>query len=380
MPGDKGNGDERDLLAFAEAIGNYADVTAQTGEETLPGPSGPIFDFDSPQSNDLIDTATGEHPASPVHPQRECATGEALVPLIGMRLAVGEVDLGEVRLVRAGALADPPAEAVGSDDNVFAVIRSGPSPQAPAAATESLKGAITTLRMLKPGGVGLGSHGWVRDESGWRRFSTGAARPRPGGYELTAGEADALVELAGRIDHRGARTPAFAWALSRFDLGAERTNQVEALSDYLLAMRALIEGGGPAKAGFVARAAALCAGEKERPGVQAAVELALALERKLMSGDRGQARRRLTAGRDRRRSRRCCARLLRGMATGELGVRPADHRRRDPARRRAQGRRGLGAAARWRPPNGGSPTTRRPPNGGSRISTRPSGSSPSMAS
>ncbi len=318
MPGDKGNGDERDLLAFAEAIGNYADVTAQTGEETLPGPSGPIFDFDSPQSNDLIDTATGEHPASPVHPQRECATGEALVPLIGMRLAVGEVDLGEVRLVRAGALADPPAEAVGSDDNVFAVIRSGPSPQAPAAATESLKGAITTLRMLKPGGVGLGSHGWVRDESGWRRFSTGAARPRPGGYELTAGEADALVELAGRIDHRGARTPAFAWALSRFDLGAERTNQVEALSDYLLAMRALIEGGGPAKAGFVARAAALCAGEKERPGVQAAVELALALERKLMNGDRvkpgdGSPLAAIATIEEMLRT------LLRGMATGELG-------------------------------------------------------------
>jgi hypothetical protein len=233
-------------------------------------------------------------------------------------MEVDEVDLGFARLIRAGALGDLPKEIVGASYNVFAAVESTPGPQAHAAASEGLTRVATTLRLLKPGGVGLGAYGWSREATTWKRFSTGAGRPRPGGFELSVAEAEELAELATQIARRADRTPAFAWALSRFDLGAERPNQIEALSDYLLAIRALLDGGGPAKAGLSARVGALCAGAEEREGVRREFDLALALERKMMSGGRvapgeGSPVKAVAAVEETLRT------LLRGMVTGELG-------------------------------------------------------------
>ncbi len=142
--------------------------------------------------------------------------------------------------------------------------------------------------------------------------------PAPAASSFSSTDADELTDLSKRIAERRARTPAFAWALARFDLGAERPNQVEALSDYLLALRALLEGGGPAKAGLVARAAALVAGAAEREVERARVERAIALERNLMAGERvapgsGSPLEAIAETEELLRT------LLRGMATGELG-------------------------------------------------------------
>ncbi|MGZ5375835.1 MAG: hypothetical protein ACXWEF_05215 [Solirubrobacterales bacterium] len=321
MPTKKGNDD--DLLAFANAVGNYSDLAAEAREGGPSGATGEgIFDFDGPdpepepEPEPELEPATAEH--DEVEDSADPPVREAIVPLLGMRMAVPEVDLGYAGLVCAGKLADAPPEAFGSHNNVFAAIGCGGSMQAPHAATHALQQLVTTLRLLKPGGVGLAAHGWVPGLNGWQRFSTGISSPRPGGYDLSAREADALLELTRRIAAREQRTPAFAWALSRFDLGAERPNQVEALSDYLLAMRALLEGGGPAKAGLVARAAALCASVEDRDPLRATLERALALERKLMSGDRiapgDSSPLETIAGVE-----EMLRTLLRGMATGELG-------------------------------------------------------------
>ncbi len=40
--------------------------------------------------------------------------------------------------------------------------------------------------------------------------------------------------------------PELAWALARFEMGCERSSELEALSDHLLALRALLEPEGPA--------------------------------------------------------------------------------------------------------------------------------------
>ena len=87
-------------------------------------------------------------------------------------------------------------------------------------------------------------------------------------------------------------------ALNRFEAGLERNVVVEALNDHLLALRFLLEGGGPADLGLSMRVAALCA-EPERPR-------------------RGQGRRR---PRDRPRARA----LERRARTGQP---PRPHRRR----------------------------------------------------
>src|ERR1700730_14998913 len=122
MPGKRSSGNDGELLAFAQAVGNYADVSAAAAEESERG---------GEQAEQIV---------------AEASVREAIVPLLGMRMAVSSVELGYARLVRAGSLAEAPDEAVGSDENVFAAIGCGGSMQAPLAATSGLRQFVTTLR------------------------------------------------------------------------------------------------------------------------------------------------------------------------------------------------------------------------------------------
>ncbi len=159
----------------------------------------------------------------------------------------------------------------------------------------------------------------MRRADGWERFGTGAGRARNGGYRLTGNELDELDSFSRTLTERGARMPSLAWAISRFELGNERASLIEALSDYLLALRGLLEGGGTTGAGLSARVAALtCEGTEEREAARVCVERALGIERKLMSG----ARYRPAAGASPldviAELEELLRRLLKGMATGEL--------------------------------------------------------------
>ena len=73
-------------------------------------------------------------------------------------------------------------------------------------------------------------------------------------------------------------------------MGCSRAVEAEALSDHLLALRALLDVDGDS---LPLRLAALCAEEGERRGLQRRLERAVALERALMGGgpDPGPARR-----------------------------------------------------------------------------------------
>src|SRR6185437_15413026 len=92
--------------------------------------------------------------------------------------------------------------------------------------------------------------------------------------------------LLARSRHSGA----LGWALSRFEMGCERAQDTEALSDYLLALRALLDGhDDTGRASLGLRLAALCAEESERRPMQRRVELAFALERFVIGGGNGEA-------------------------------------------------------------------------------------------
>ena len=79
-----------------------------------------------------------------------------------------------------------------------------------------------------------------------------------------------------------------AWALDRFEMGCERAMEAQALSDYLLALRALLDATTAAgQASMAPRLAALCAEESARRDVQHRLEAALALERFVMGGATG---------------------------------------------------------------------------------------------
>jgi hypothetical protein len=92
------------------------------------------------------------------------------------------------------------------------------------------------------------------------------------------------VEL---VEFTAAASPTgrIAWALRRFEMGCERAEDTEALSDYLLALESLLDARDDSgRATLTLRLAALCAEDGERRAVQRRVELAFALERWVMGG------------------------------------------------------------------------------------------------
>jgi hypothetical protein len=229
---------------------------------------------------------------------------EVVIPVVGLRMPCSRLDLATATLVRADVV-DAPREArsvegtgrAGFEPQFLAYARcsvedllpageSDPAaaPRDPVAAR--FHGLVTALRLFKPGGIGLGPHGWTRTGGGsWRRISTGAGRPRPGGYLLADSELADLAGFSRALERRPVRVNALGRAISRFEAGLERRLPVEALNDYLLCIRFLLEGGGPAATGLPMRVAALCAEPSDRAMVKRTLDQALALERELWSGD-----------------------------------------------------------------------------------------------
>jgi hypothetical protein len=253
--------------------------------------------------------------------------GEVIVPLVGFHMPVDEIELDGVRIVRADQIDDAPVDAVDATrpggrgkPGFLARLTCGLATVAPAAAVaDDLRRALRTMRLFRPGAVGLHAHGWAKRSGGWERFGTGVGRPRQGGYRLTGNEAAELESFSRMLAERETRIPSLDWAASRFELGAERSSLIEALSDYLLALRGLLEGGGPARTSLSARVAALACEPFEREQGRVTVERALAIERKLMSGGRYKP----VAGASPLdvigEVEELLRRLLKDMAIGELG-------------------------------------------------------------
>jgi hypothetical protein len=145
---------------------------------------------------------------------------------------------------------------------------------------------LTAMRLLKPGRVTFGAPAWGRaDEGTWQPIALpfgGRGRGEP--WTLTASEDGELAELTELV--AAARLPGrIAWALARFEMGCERVSELEALSDYLLALRAMLDADDDSgRASLGPRLAALCAEEAERHGVRARLETAFAIERSAMGG------------------------------------------------------------------------------------------------
>jgi hypothetical protein len=253
--------------------------------------------------------------------------GDVIVPLVGFHMPKDEILLDGVRILRADLVEDAPVDALDSTRSggkgkpgFLACVSCGLAAVAPAAAVaDDLRRVLRTLRLYRPGSVGLAASGWARRSGGWERFGTGVARPRQGGYRLTGNEVGDLETFSRSLAERGSRLPSLDWAASRFELGAERSSLIEALSDYLLALRGLLEGGGPARTSLSARVAALACPPHEREQGRITVERALAIERKLMSGGRYRPAAGASPLDVIAELEELLRRLLKGLATGELG-------------------------------------------------------------
>jgi hypothetical protein len=220
-------------------------------------------------------------------------------PLRGAAMAAERVDLGGGLSLVRGDLADAPPEAVwpdpledglGGEPAVLCLLeRDAPAGDGiPAAeAAERFRTLVTALRLWAPGAVGVGAPAWRRaDEGRWQPLPLGVGGDIGGGegWYLPAGEEEGLAEFFAAVD--AADPPrTVAWALGRFEMGCARGKDAEALSDYLLALRALLDATSDAgEASLALRVAALCAEEGRRKLVQRRIEAAIWLERYVMGG------------------------------------------------------------------------------------------------
>ena len=148
---------------------------------------------------------------------------------------------------------------------------------------------LRALRLFGDGRVTLGRLAWARvGEGGWGARSLGWGGRPHGMLLVSAEQEDELRAFCNLVSRRTPRDGALAWALARFEMGCERHSEQEALSDYLLALRALLEPEGSSSGLLAERLSALCALPAERLALAHRVERAIALESVAISGGAGR--------------------------------------------------------------------------------------------
>lgn len=221
-----------------------------------------------------------------------CVT-TTLAPLLGMSLHpdTAKVALGHgLALVRGELLDDAPFKAVWSEGDasvlvVFTVVEDRRAAAPVELARSGFRRVLTTLRLFEPGAYALGPIAWMRQDAGsWRPLAlpfTGLPGPRT---TLATGHEDELRGFFNLVGRRAAAGGELAWALARFEMGMQRPEPLEALTDYLLAARALLEPEGALVGRLARRLAAICASPTDRDTVSARIAEAVALERLAIAG------------------------------------------------------------------------------------------------
>jgi hypothetical protein len=217
-----------------------------------------------------------------------------ITPLLGVALddESREVALGDgLSLIRGNLLEGAPPEATwreGGEPHVLAMVSATQDPMEPpplSLARARFRRLITALRLFERGGYTLGPMAWTRIGSGpWRAVAFGVSgRPRLP-VLITAEQEDELRAFCNLVDSQRPSEGEVAWALGRFEMGCERLVAFEALTDYLLALRILLEPEGRETGRLASRLASICASPQQRPSVAARVRRAILLEQAVISG------------------------------------------------------------------------------------------------
>ncbi|MEA2157989.1 MAG: hypothetical protein QOD66_369 [Solirubrobacteraceae bacterium] len=229
-----------------------------------------------------------------------CVT-TVIAPLMGISLDpdTSELPLGDgLSLVRGELLEDAPPEALwgapapdtagGEEPNVLVVLSVGqerPSPPPVSVARARFRRVLTALRLFERGGYALGPLAWTRTDAGaWRAVALGGSgRPRLVTL-IGAAQEDELRAFCNLVARRTPTSGELAWALGRFELGCERLAPFDALTDHLLALRALLEPEGPGSGRLAQRLSVLCASPEGRVALAERTAHAISLERAVISG------------------------------------------------------------------------------------------------
>jgi hypothetical protein len=216
-----------------------------------------------------------------------------LATLHGLTLASEELALTKgLTIARPGALRGAPDGAEG-DGHLLVVFTAddGAVDDALTRGHEVLKDLLRALRLFGDGRVTLGALAWARVGAGaWNPVALGAGGRPHGMLVVSADQEDELRAFCNLVSRRAPHGNELAWALRRFELGCERASAYEALSDHLMALRALLacphegEPDGPSSALLAGRVAALCATLEDRAKLTKRMTRAQALERAVIAG------------------------------------------------------------------------------------------------
>jgi hypothetical protein len=163
---------------------------------------------------------------------------------------------------------------------------SGPEELVIAHGREVLREVLRALRLFGDGRVTLGPLAWARvgGNDAWSTVALGMGGRPHGMLVVSPEQEDELRAFCSLVSRRAPHGNELAWALRRFELGCERASAYEALSDHLLALRALLEPEGPSSGLLAGRVAALCATPEDRARLTERMTKALKLERAVIAG------------------------------------------------------------------------------------------------
>ncbi len=213
--------------------------------------------------------------------------------LHGLTITSPELPLTKgLTIAQAGALDGLPeappsaAEHAAAEHLIVVLAAEGDDPRlAVARGREVLKDLLRALRLFGDGRVTLGELGWARVGRGaWSPLALGAGGRPHGMLVVRAEQEDELRAFCNLVSRRAPHGNELAWALRRFELGCERESPYEAVTDHLLALRALLEPEGSTSGLLPARLAALCAVSSQRAALRERTLEALALERAAIAG------------------------------------------------------------------------------------------------
>lgn len=215
--------------------------------------------------------------------------------LHGLAISSEEIPLTRGLLIaQPGALEGVPEQALGLSGDHLLVAYTSEDAGAGVGMEHGLAVIVDLLRSLRlygDGRIALGPLAWRRVADGpWSALPLGGKSHPHGVLLVAADQEDELRAFCNLLSRRAPEEGPLAWALHRFELGCERASEYDALSDHLLALRALLSGPretepeGSSSNLLAVRLAALCATPEHRATLTEHTLAAIALERAVVAG------------------------------------------------------------------------------------------------
>jgi stage V sporulation protein SpoVS len=213
----------------------------------------------------------------------------ALLGLLrGVSTTAREIVLGDGMLLapleRLGRVPPDPSWLRDDRPSLVVAVDPGEEPDGVERALAQMLELQTAMR-LYAGGISLAPLAWIHcGGSNWRALQLGGGRT-DGQVLLVAEQQEQLSNFIATVARRRPTAGALGWALRRFELGCEHENRLDALTDHLLALRALLEPEGAGSGRLAGRLAALCAEAGERDDMTRRILRAVALEQAVIAGE-----------------------------------------------------------------------------------------------